>query len=72
VRSDDGHLGEAGGEPRVTGVEDRGQAVLGDHLVQPVREPIVREKALHRRVELEATQAFVDQAPASGTPSRPL
>ena len=56
--------GQARADARVPGVEERRQPGLLDHLVERVGHAVVREEALHVRVELEAAHAVLgDQAP---------
>ena len=65
--------GKAGADARVTGVEQRRQPCLLDHLVERIGKAVVREEPLHVGVELEATDAVVgDQAPRLVDPASAL
>ena len=62
---------QPGADRGLAGVEHRRQLVLGDHLVERVRQPVVREEALQARVELEAADVvLVDQPPRLAPPRR--
>ena len=64
---------EARADARLPGVEERRQSGLLDHLVERVRQPVVRKEALHVRVELEAAHAVLcDQAPGLVDAALPL
>src|SRR2546430_17388591 len=43
----------AGADARMAAMEDRRQLVLGNHLIERIRHPVVREETLDGGVELE-------------------
>ena len=53
----------AGADARMTAVKDRRQPMLRDHFVERIRDAVVREEALQRRMKLEAADHTIrDQA----------